>query len=109
MEAAPKRILIVDDDEMIRRLLSRVLENEYGLAEAVSGEQALQMSAGVALNDLEAGFPEFGFKCKLDRLELRWGSSAQNLDKGALVRSNALAGLVDDPSTQDIPRGQNSQ
>ncbi len=37
------RILIVDDDERIRRMLIRSFDNEYELVEAASGEQALTL------------------------------------------------------------------
>jgi putative two-component system response regulator len=42
------KILIVDDDAAFRRLLRRLLGEEYCLAEARSGEQALTMLAGFA-------------------------------------------------------------
>jgi response regulator RpfG family c-di-GMP phosphodiesterase len=38
-----ERILIVDDDAAIRRLLRSVLETEYGVADAASGEEALEV------------------------------------------------------------------
>ncbi len=43
MQGSSKKILIVDDDATIRRLLRRLLDQEYCLAEAGSGEQALDM------------------------------------------------------------------
>jgi signal transduction histidine kinase len=43
MPSSVKRILIVDDDDTIRQLLRRVLQKEYRLAEATTGEQALEM------------------------------------------------------------------
>ena len=43
MTATSKRILIVDDDEAILRLLRGLLQSEYRLAEAATGEQALEM------------------------------------------------------------------
>jgi putative two-component system response regulator len=43
MQHASKKILIVDDDEAIRRLLGRLLQSEYDLAEAANGQQALEM------------------------------------------------------------------
>ena len=41
MQHAAKKILIVDDDEAVRRLLRRLLQSEYDLAEAAAGQQAL--------------------------------------------------------------------
>lgn len=43
MSHASKSILIVDDDAAIRRLLRRLLQSEYRVAEAASGEQALEI------------------------------------------------------------------
>jgi putative two-component system response regulator len=43
MQGSSKKILIVDDDVAIVRLLRRLLDQEYCLAEAGSGEQALAM------------------------------------------------------------------
>ena len=43
MQGSSKKILIVDDDVMILRLLRRLLGQEYCLAEANSGEEALAM------------------------------------------------------------------
>ena len=43
-----KNILIVDDDVTVLRLLRRLLEKEYCLAEASNGELALAMLAGFA-------------------------------------------------------------
>jgi len=43
MAATRKRILIVDDDEAIRRLLKRLLADQYQLAEAPTGEDALEV------------------------------------------------------------------
>lgn len=43
MQRTSKRILIVDDDLVILRLLRGLLQSEYRLAEATSGEQALEM------------------------------------------------------------------
>ena len=48
MQGSAKKILIVDDDATIRRLLSRLLDQEYCLAEAVSGEQALEVLSDFA-------------------------------------------------------------
>ena len=45
MQDRSKSILIVDDDATIRGLLRRLLEEEYRVAEASSGEQALAMLA----------------------------------------------------------------
>jgi putative two-component system response regulator len=42
-----KRILIVDDDIAIRYLLRHLLDEEYCLAEASTGEEAIAMLAGV--------------------------------------------------------------
>jgi DNA-binding response OmpR family regulator len=42
----PRLVLIVDDDEMIRRLVRAVLEaDEFEVAEARSGEAALQLAS----------------------------------------------------------------
>jgi putative two-component system response regulator len=46
MQRDSKRILIVDDDEAIRRLLKRLLQSEYELGEAATGQQALEMLPG---------------------------------------------------------------
>jgi putative two-component system response regulator len=43
MQGSLKKILIVDDDPAVLRLLRRLLDREYSLAEASSGEQALAM------------------------------------------------------------------
>ena len=43
MQRDSKRILIVDDDAAIRRLLRGLLRSEYRLAEAASGEQAVEI------------------------------------------------------------------
>ena len=43
MRCTSKSILIVDDDRAILRLLRGLLQSEYRLAEATSGEQALEM------------------------------------------------------------------
>lgn len=43
MERASKKILIVDDDAAIRRLLRGLLGNDYRMAEAASGEQAMEI------------------------------------------------------------------
>jgi putative two-component system response regulator len=48
MAGNSKKILIVDDDVSTRRLLRSLLEKEYRLAEAGTGEQALAMLAGFA-------------------------------------------------------------
>ena len=48
MQGNPKTILIVDDDVAICRLLRQLLDEEYCLAEANSGEEALAMFAGFA-------------------------------------------------------------
>jgi response regulator RpfG family c-di-GMP phosphodiesterase len=48
MHGSSKNILIVDDDEATRRLLRRLLEKEYRLAEATSGEEALSVFASHA-------------------------------------------------------------
>lgn len=42
------RILIVDDDPVIRRLLNTVLRAEYELGEAASGEQAIEVASQFA-------------------------------------------------------------
>ena len=47
MQRDSKRILIVDDDEAIRRLLKRLLQSEYELGEAAAGQQALEILPGV--------------------------------------------------------------
>ena len=36
------RILIADDDPAIRELLTQILSDDYDVAEAVNGEQALE-------------------------------------------------------------------
>lgn len=42
-EAAPTRILVVDDEELVRRLLQRLLEREgYDVEVASSGEEGLE-------------------------------------------------------------------
>jgi putative two-component system response regulator len=46
MQRDSKRILIVDDDEAIRRLLKRLLQSEYELGEAAAGQQALEILPG---------------------------------------------------------------
>jgi putative two-component system response regulator len=46
VQRASKKILIVDDDEAIRRLLRQLLQSEYDLAEAATGQQALEMFPG---------------------------------------------------------------
>ena len=43
MQRSSKKILIVDDDETMLRLLRRLLGQDYCLAEASSGEEALAM------------------------------------------------------------------
>jgi len=43
MYGGPKRILIVDDDVMILRLLRRLFFEDFSLAEATSGEEALRI------------------------------------------------------------------
>lgn len=43
MQRGAQRILTVDDDEAIRRLLRGLLEGEYEVAEAATGEHALEM------------------------------------------------------------------
>jgi len=43
VERASKKILIVDDDAAIRRLLRGLLGNDYRMAEAASGEQAMEI------------------------------------------------------------------
>ena len=43
MTATSKRVLIVDDDATIVRLLRGLLQSEYELAQATTGEQALEM------------------------------------------------------------------
>jgi putative two-component system response regulator len=50
MQGNSKKILIVDDDPAILRLLARLLNEEYWLAEATSGEQALAMLPDFAPN-----------------------------------------------------------
>ena len=45
MEQGPRKILIVDDDAAIRQLLTAILRNDYQLAEACSGEEALEKVA----------------------------------------------------------------
>jgi putative two-component system response regulator len=50
MQGNSKKILIVDDDPAIVRLLTRLLNEEYWLAEATSGEQALAMLPDFAPN-----------------------------------------------------------
>ena len=43
-EDAPRQVLVVDDDEMIRRLVRTVLEaDDFQVIEAPNGEQALTM------------------------------------------------------------------
>jgi len=39
-----KKILIVDDEENVRRLVSSMLGNKYSVPEAKDGEQAVQNS-----------------------------------------------------------------
>jgi putative two-component system response regulator len=46
VQHASKKILIVDDDEAIRRLLRGLLQSEFDLAEAANGQQALGMLPG---------------------------------------------------------------
>jgi two-component system response regulator ResD len=44
-EGKPRLVLVVDDDEMIRRLVRAVLEaDEFEVAEARDGESALQLA-----------------------------------------------------------------
>jgi CheY-like chemotaxis protein len=43
MRSSPKKILIVDDDAALRLLLWRLLDEEYHLAEAATGAEALAM------------------------------------------------------------------
>ena len=43
VQRTSKKILIVDDDEAIRRLIKRLLQSEYELCEAASGRQSLEM------------------------------------------------------------------
>lgn len=43
MLSSSKKILIVDDDAAIRRLLRGLLRNDYRMAEAASGEQAMEI------------------------------------------------------------------
>ena len=43
MSSNSKKVLIVDDDEVARRLLRRLLQRDYCLAEATTGEQALEI------------------------------------------------------------------
>jgi CheY-like chemotaxis protein len=42
MEEVRRRIPIVDDDKVIRELLTELLRSDYELAEAGSGEEALE-------------------------------------------------------------------
>lgn len=45
-EAKPRLVLVVDDDEMIRRLVRAVLEaDEFEVAEARNGEAALDLAS----------------------------------------------------------------
>ena len=45
-EAKPRLVLVVDDDEMIRRLVRAVLEaDEFEVAEARDGEAALELAS----------------------------------------------------------------
>lgn len=45
-EVKPRLVLVVDDDEMIRRLVRAVLEaDEFEVAEARDGETALQLAS----------------------------------------------------------------
>ena len=46
MPHASQKILIVDDDETIRRLLKQLLQSQYELAEAATGQQALEVLPG---------------------------------------------------------------
>ncbi len=59
MVPSARKILIVDDDSAIRRLLRALLSSEYRLAEAASGEHALEILPAFdpALVMLDIGLP----------------------------------------------------
>jgi len=41
-----RRVLVVDDDDMLRRILARTLRRTYGVIEVGNAESALEMLAG---------------------------------------------------------------
>ena len=94
----PPVILVVDDDQMTRQLLRRVMEKEgYQVIEAANGEQGLEMYKRLKphLVLLDALMPVMdGFTCctKLQRL-----SRESSLDGEALTDTKSLRGASPTP------------
>jgi two-component system KDP operon response regulator KdpE len=74
MTAASRTVLIVDDEEPIRRFLRPVLSNQgFEVVEAAAGEQALAAAADRVpdLVVLDLGLPDIGGQAVLERLRTR--------------------------------------
>jgi CheY-like chemotaxis protein len=96
--AAP-RILIVDDDEMVRYILEAVLSGAgYQVAEAESGEMALQMCAAARfpLVLMDMFMPGMGGPEALQQIREQWPETRLVLLSGApeeLQDQNQLRGI----------------
>lgn len=92
---ARPRVLVVDDDPAIRRVLVRVLGGGYDLREATSGEEAEEMfaaaGADLVLSDLQ--MPGIGGMELLQRCKARDDTVAFILLTGAGSLENAIHAL----------------
>jgi len=76
MSATPPLVLVVDDEEPIRRFLRPVLVNQgFEVVEAAAGEEALAWAAArpPQLVVLDLGLPDIGGLAVLERLRTRFG------------------------------------
>ena len=98
MQGSSRKILIVGDDAAMLRLLRRLLDQEYCLAEASSGEQALAMLPGFAANlvlfDIMLPGIDGYETCRRIRSKpcgraLRWSWSRRESSRGEQVRAYA--------------------